>query len=133
MKRLLPLLLTLSPTLLPAGEHTVTPAPFEVTVPVQGVLLPEKSHALQIDPQSWTNFKILDVKAQGAPVRKGEAVVQIDTEEIDRQIEAGETGAKLRKMALANAERELANLEASTAWKLAVAKRTYKRTYKRRR
>jgi HlyD family secretion protein len=127
MKFLLPLL-PMVPLLALAGEHTVAPAPFKVTLAMDGVLLPETAHPFEIDPKAWSEFKILDVKAQGAPVKQGEAVVRLDTKAIDRQIADSEAATTLRKMALANAELDLANLEASTAWKLEAAERAYTRT-----
>ncbi|NNC87416.1 MAG: hypothetical protein HKN82_03020 [Akkermansiaceae bacterium] len=111
-----------------AGPHTVKKESFEATVDLTGVFLPVTGHPIQIDPAAWTDFTILEVKEQGAPVKKGEAVMVVDTKSIDRAIADGEADAKLRKLALANAERELENLEVSTSWRLASAKRSYQRT-----
>ena len=116
------------PVALQAGEVTVEPAPFEATVQLDGILLPSKSNALSIDLDRWTALKILDVKEQGAAVKKGEPVLSLDLEEIDRKIADDQSAAQLRALTLANAERDMANLEVSTAWKLEVAKRTFERT-----
>jgi len=120
--------LPLLPVLALGGEYTVAPSPFEVTVSVEGVFLPEKVHPFTVDPKAWTDFKILDVKKQGEAVKKDEAVLTLDTKAIARQIADSASTAKLRKMALATAELELANLETSTAWMLATAELKFQRT-----
>ena len=129
MKFLLPLL-PLVPCLALAGEHTVAPAPFEVSVALEAVFLPEQVHPFEIDPKAWTEFKILEVKRQGDAIKAGEAVVTLDTKAIDRQIADSASATTLRKLALATAERELANLETSTAWQLATAERSFERIKK---
>lgn len=111
-----------------AGEVTLEPAPFEATVKLDGVLLPSSGQALKIELDRWAEMKILDVKEQGAAVKKGEAVVSLDLEGIDRKIADNKVAAELRSLALKNAERDLANLKVSTAWKLEVAKRNFERT-----
>ncbi len=121
------LLCALSP-LMWAEEITLEPAPFEATVKLDGVLLPSAGHILKIELDRWTELKILGVKEQGAAVKEGEAVVTLDLEGIDRKIADDKVAAKLRSLALKNAERELANLKQSTTWKLEVAKRNFERT-----
>lgn len=111
-----------------AKEITVQPAPFKAVVKVEGALLPSKGQPLTIDVEEWGTLTILDVKEQGALVKKGEPLVVLDLEGIDRQIVDNANAARQRELALANAERELANLGESTAWKLAVAERTFERT-----
>jgi hypothetical protein len=125
----IPTLLFLAlPAISSAGEVTVEPAPFEATVQLEGTLLPQNGQSLLIDTDRWTTLKILEVKEQGAAVKKGEPVVTLDLEGIDRKIADDKTAARLRALGLANAERELANLKVSTDWKLAVAKRQFERT-----
>lgn len=121
-------LLLAGQALLSAGEHIVTPAPFEATIQFDGTVLPVSSHALRIDLDRWSELKILDVKEQGGTVKKGEGVVSLDLEGIDRKLDDNKAAAHLRALGLANAERELANLKISTAWKLEVAARSFART-----
>ena len=111
-----------------AGEVTVEPAPFEATVQLDGVLLPPGGEGLSFDLDRWSELKILDVKEQGAPIKKGEKIVTLDLEGIERKIADDKTAAQLRALELANAELDLANLKISTAWKLEVAKRAFQRT-----
>lgn len=126
MKYLLPLI-TLLPAWAQAGEHTVTMEPFSASVSIETTFLPEDAVVMRIDPESWSEFKLLDVKEHGAAVKKGDPVVLLDVEGIDRRIADDVTNATLRDLALANAERELKDLEKSTAWKLATAEKTFQR------
>jgi multidrug efflux pump subunit AcrA (membrane-fusion protein) len=126
MKHILPLI-TLLPALATAGEHTVNSAPFAASVTIDASFLPENAVTLSLEPKRWTEFKILDIKEHGAVVKAGESVGTLDVEGIDRKIADDLTDAALRNMALAGAERELQDLEKSTAWKLAMAEKTYER------
>lgn len=110
-----------------AGEITVEKKPFQATVSFDGTFLPSETHLLAIDPEAWSDFTIVDLVPQGEMVKKGDQVVEIDTEAIDQQLADDVDATRLRKMALANAERELENLEKSTPWKLDVAEKAYQR------
>ena len=110
-----------------AGEHKVEQKPFTATVSLDATFLPDHVHPLMIDADAWTDFRILELVEQGGTVHKGQAVVVLDTEDIDRDLSDDADATKLRKMALAAAERELANLEVATPWNLDAAKRTYDR------
>ncbi|MFP6875701.1 MAG: hypothetical protein VCA37_02630 [Roseibacillus sp.] len=110
-----------------AGEFTVEKKPFKATVSLDGTFLPDKVHLLKIDPKAWTDFTILELVAQGGTVAKGQPVVTLDTEPIARRLSDDSDATRLRKMALATAERDLANLDQSTPWKLETAELAYKR------
>ncbi|NIP95078.1 MAG: hypothetical protein GWO24_17175 [Akkermansiaceae bacterium] len=129
MKPYCPLLVVLTafPIHAFAGEFTVEKKPFTATVSLDGTFLPDTVHHLQIDPKVWADFTIVDLKTQGAPVKKGQPVVTLDTKEADRKLADDVDATQLRKMALATAERELENLEKSTPWRLDAAERAYKR------
>ena len=110
-----------------AGEVTVEKKPFKATVSLDGTFLPNKVHTLQVDPKVWTDFTIKSLVPQGGGVKKGQPVVTLDTEAIDRQLADDADATRLRKMALAAAERDLENLEKSTPWKLDTAEKAYRR------
>lgn len=129
MKHLLPLIALLPASIL-AGEHTLTKEPFSASVSIEATFLPTQASVMSLDPQSWTEFKILDLKDHGAAVKKGESVVKLDVEGIERKMADDVTAASLRGLGLANAERELKDLEKATEWRLATAEKTFQRTKK---
>ena len=101
-----------------AGEFKVEKKPFKSTVSLDGVFLPDKVHALKIDPKVWADFTIKELVGQGSPVKKGEPVVVLDTKAIDRQLADDTDATSLRKMTLGVGELDLANLEKTTPWQL---------------
>lgn len=110
-----------------AGEFTVEKKPFKATVSIDGTFLPDKVHTLKIEPKAWADFTISSLVPQAGEVKKGAPVVSLDTKAIDRQLADGVDATKIRKMALAAAERDLINLEKTTPWKLKTAEQSYQR------
>ncbi len=110
-----------------AEELRIEKAPFTVTASFDATFLPAKAHPLRIDPEAWTDFTIVELVDQGGTVKKGEPVVVLDTEELDRQIAGQKLTARLRELALAEAERELATLETSVPRELDSARRLHER------
>ena len=108
-------------------EHEVAAAPFEKVLRVEASLLPTEPVSLSLDPEGWESFRIKEVLPHGAEVRKGQAVVVLETEDLDRRIQDDEEEAKLRKKKLADAKRELANLESSTPRRLEASEREHQR------
>ena len=110
-----------------AGEFKVEKKPFKSTVSLDGVFLPDKVHLLKIDPKVWADFTIKEVAEQGSGLKKGQPVVVLDTKGIDRQLADNVDAISLRKMTLAMAELDLANLEKTTPWRLEAAEMAYNR------
>lgn len=126
---LLPSALLLAGGLSPsfAGEHEVQPGAFEKVVHADVTLLPVDPVTFSLEPESWSSFTIEEVVPHGAAVEKGQAIIVFDTEPLDRKLHDEREGARVRKMNLADARRELANLEVSTPRKLEVSERTHHR------
>lgn len=110
-----------------AAPHVVEPAPFEKKLKLEGVLLPKKAKAIYLDPKEWSSFRILEVVPQGTKVKKGDAIVVVDTEELDQKIVEEKEAKVLRDLNLEVAKRELANLEVQTPRMLEESKRAYER------
>ena len=124
-----PFLLTLFLALPAAygGEFKVEKKPFKSTVGFEGSFLPAEALVIKVDPKVWTDFTIQELVAQGGAVKKGDPVVVLDTEGIDRQLADDADATIARKMALKGSELELANLEKTTPWLLEAAEVGYKR------
>ena len=124
-----PLILTalLAFPLAHAGEFKVEKKPFKSTVSLDGVFLPDETHLLKIDPKVWADFTIKELAPQGSSLKKGQPVVVLDTENIDRQLSDNVDASSLRKMTLSLAELDLANLEKTTPWSLEAAELAYQR------
>ena len=104
------------------GEHKVERKAFAATADLEGTFLPDQVQTFQIDPKVWTDFTVLDYVAQGQAVKKGDVIVSFDTEAIDRKLADNRDARTLRKLNLASAERQLADLEKTTPRTLDTAK-----------
>ena len=110
-----------------AGEFKVEKKPFKSTVEFEGSFLSAEAHVIQIDPKVWTDFTIKELVAQGGAVKKGDPIVVLDTEGIERQLADDADATMARKTALKGSELELANLEQTTPWRLEAAELAYNR------
>ena len=110
-----------------AGEFKVEKKPFKSTVEFEGSFLSAEAHIMKIDPKVWSDFTIQELVAQGGAVKKGDPIVVLDTEGIERQLADDADATTARKMALEISELELANLEKTTPWLLEAAESGYKR------
>jgi len=112
---------------LSAGEHVVEPAPFETKLEFEATFLPQNATVLEIKPEQWSKFKIVSLVDHGSEVKKGNTLVEFDLEDYQRHLFEEKEAAKLRKISLAQAKQELADLEITTPRNLAKAKRAFKR------
>ncbi len=110
-----------------AGEFKVEKKPFKSTVEFEGSFLSAEAHVIQIDPKVWADFTIKELVAQGGVVKKGDPIVVLDTEGIERQLADDADATMARKTALKGSELELANLEQTTPWRLEAAELGYNR------
>ncbi len=105
----------------PAAEkkETSTPAtvkvekgPFKAEVTVTGVFESSRMSEVLIKPKAWTMPLVVESAVElGRPVRRGDILVEIDREKIDKAIQDAEVEHALGELALKHAEEELPVLE----------------------
>lgn len=89
-----------------AGEVTIELRPFSIEKSFAATALPAGNCALlKIEPKTWTDFTILQIAEHGASMSKGDVLVRLDAEDIDRKIQ--DTRRELASGALALAQAEL--------------------------
>lgn len=109
----------------PAPEtHTVAPGPFNVEISLEGVFEAEQMTEVVLRPDVFSGFVVEKAVPQGTKVKKGEPILWFETEDIDEQLRNAEFALKLSRLSLAQAELELASLEASVPLDLRAAERT---------
>lgn len=111
-------------TLVSADDFPVEVAPFEIKTELEGVLIPTKTQTFSLSPKRWSKFTVKNVPDHGAEVKKGEALITLDTKGIDKSIVALTDDVATKELQLAIAQRELAELQQKNALALAAAKRT---------
>lgn len=109
---------TLLPALLAtsafAGEITVKSGPLESTLTLDATFISTNATVFRIDPKQWSSFVIADLVDHGTTVKEGDAILTFERENFDKNLAESKESAKGRQIALAKAERELADLEVTT-------------------
>lgn len=104
----------LLPTLAIADDYTVEEKPFSIETTLNAVFLPTQSQAIQIKPEKWTDFRITSLVAQGSQVKKGDVIIGINTEDLDKYIVTTEQSRQKALLTLAQTKHDLAQLEITT-------------------
>lgn len=103
--------------------HTVKPGPFRVQVQVQGVLEADAAAGIAVRPKVWSTLRVKRAAPHGARVRKGEVVLELETEALDRAIADQERANRAEDLAIEAAELALHQAERALALDLAAAER----------
>lgn len=122
--RLLPLVSALFPALSIAGDVTIEPRPFTIEKTFNTTALPDQGCTLlQVEPQAWTDFEILEIADHGSHVSKGDVLVRFDAEDIDKKLVDTRRTLETGTLELAQAELDLKNLQQTSPFKLDAYKR----------
>lgn len=114
-----------------AAEYTVKPGEFKQTIQLKAMAMPEMGgdagYTVSIKPEVWKAFKIEKFLPHGSKVKKGDKLIWIDTQALDKKIEESVKEREKQKLALNKAEMELEELRASTQESLTKAELEYER------
>ncbi len=116
-------LFLLTATCAAAGEAPVMREPFRIEKEFEAVALPAEPVVCELDPEAWTSFVIESIADHGSPVKKGEVVVAFEQEDFQHRLADLKREVEKKRHAVAQAEAELAKLEAETELKLDAAHR----------
>jgi len=107
------------------GKHIAKSAPFKIEVELDALFTAPSAqeHQIRLAPKAWGDMTVLSALPHGARVKKGDKLISIDTEKLEKAIEAAELGEPAAKLALRIAESELASLEKTTPLQLAATRR----------
>ncbi len=90
-----------------APVHVVTREPIRIDVTLQGVIEAEHMEVVAIDPEAWTQLKVVEAVEHGARVRSGEALVTLETEPLDEAVRDLEREKRLSEISLEQKRVEL--------------------------
>jgi multidrug efflux pump subunit AcrA (membrane-fusion protein) len=105
--------------------HKVKAAPFKVEVKLNGVFAAKNAHEIQLKTKSWADLKVLEAVSHGAVVKKGDLLVQLDPEKLDKRIHDSGIDLELSKLDLELAKTDLKHAEATIPLDLAGVERAY--------
>ncbi len=90
----------------PATEK-VKKGPFRIEVKLDGVFEAQNAAELFLRPEEWTSLSVLKAVEHGATVKRGDLVLALDLEKIDRAIADQEKDSQVSALALKQAEEAL--------------------------
>lgn len=109
----------------PAATAKVEKGPFKIEVVMTGVFEAQRMTEVSIRPKAWPLPLVVERAVElGTPVKKGDILVELDHEKIDKAIEDSEVENALSELALKQAIEELPILEKALPVDLAAAERT---------
>jgi len=116
----------------PAASRTGKPAtakvekgPFKIEVALSGVFEAERMTEVSIRPKAWAMPLVVERAIElGTPVKKGDILVEVDRDKIDKSIQDTEVENTLLDLALKQAEEELPILAKALPVDLTAAERS---------
>ena len=103
----------------------VEKGPFKVEVDLTGVFESAKMSEVSIKPKAWAMPLVVESAVElGTPVKRGDILIELDREKIDKAIQDAEVEHSLGELALKHAEEEMPVLEKLLPLDLAAAERT---------
>jgi HlyD family secretion protein len=108
----------------PAGDSAkVVKEPLRIEVSLAGVLEGARKAEVLLDPEVWTTFEVSKAVEQGTRVKKGDPLVEFETEKMDEEIRDQRAASELSALSLAQAEDEFRWFKESLPMDLAAAMR----------
>ena len=118
------LALAFGTALSPGAEIPIETRPFTVEKSLSATALPAADCLLiQLDPESWQDFKIVEIAEHGTKVAKNAVLLRFDSELIDRKLEDTRRSLASGALNLAQAELELKHLEETALHRLEAYRR----------
>jgi len=101
----------------------VKKGPFKIEVSLEGVFEAQRMTEMLLRPQEWVGLTVLSAAEHGAVVRRGDLLLALDLEKIDRAIADLRSEVEVTDLTMHQAEQSLRTLEASTPLDLAAGQR----------
>ena len=109
------------------STYQVTRGAFRVEVKLSGVFESTKTAEISLSPKAWSQLRVLKAVGHGSAVKKGQQLLWLDLEKLDKDLKARTEGRALWDISFKQAAEELRLLEKTTPEKLAGAVRNQQR------
>ncbi|MFK5920850.1 MAG: efflux RND transporter periplasmic adaptor subunit [Verrucomicrobiota bacterium] len=100
---------TASPT-----THTLKKGLFEVKVELTGIFDAVKTSPIRLAPKQWNSMSVVKAAAHGEEVKKGDLILQLKTEKLEKAIKQAELARPLADLSLSLAVLDLIEAKKST-------------------
>jgi HlyD family secretion protein len=108
----------------PAATYTVKREPFKIQFELDGSFESREMNELVFHPEEWASFSVLQAVEHGSRVKKGDVLLEFDSEKIDKAVADLKTELQIAEVALKLSEDQLATLEKSTPMDLESSQRS---------
>ncbi len=95
-------------------ELTIKSRTLETSLELDATFIPEQPTLFKIEPDQWSQFIIAELVEHGSSVKKNQSVITFEAEDYQRHLAETKEDAKVRAIALAKAERQLADFKTNT-------------------
>ena len=95
----------------------------KIDIDLEGVFVSQTMTPVDLRPESWSSFKVVEAVEHGEEVEKGDVLVEFKTDKIDEAIADQESAQELAALSLKQAELGLKLLEMTTPIDLKMAER----------
>ena len=107
-----------------APTYTVKREPFKIQIDLDGSFESRNMTEIIFHPEEWTSFTVVQAVEHGARVKKGDVLIEFDSEKIDKAIADLRTEQQIAELALKQADDQLSVLEKSTPLDLEASQRS---------
>jgi HlyD family secretion protein len=107
----------------PPATHTVKKGPLRITVDLDGIFEAKTAREIIVKPEEWNMLVVESAAAHGEQVRKGDVILSLDTEKIDRAIADLRTELKLSEISVRLSEEQAKALDRITPLDLDASQR----------
>jgi len=106
------------------ATYTVKKRPLKVELALEGIFEAEQLSDIALHTDEWSDFEVQRAVPHGARVKRGELLVSLDTEKIDRVIADLQRDQAVARLAQREAELQLETLAVSAPIDLAMSERS---------
>ena len=106
-----------------APTYTVKREPFKIQFELDGSFESRNMTEIIFHPEEWMSFTVVKAVEHGARVKKGDVLIEFDSEKIDKAIADLRSEQQITELSLKQAEDQLATLEKSTPLDLELSRR----------
>ncbi|NQU20070.1 MAG: HlyD family efflux transporter periplasmic adaptor subunit [Candidatus Nealsonbacteria bacterium] len=105
--------------------HTVKKGTMKIEVSLDGVFEAQSTAEILLRPETWATLKVIKAVEHGTEVKKGDLLVSLDLDKIDRAIGDLRREHVAADVAIKLAQQALATLQQTTPMDMAAAQRAY--------
>ena len=95
------------------ATHEVKAGRLKLELKLDGTFESGQSAEVKLKPEAWSKLEVKEAQAHGASVKKGDTLVTLDLEDLEKAIKAAEQAFTLSELSLKDAKLSLAALKLS--------------------